>query len=286
MNKNNKGSSALKAILFVVIVLLIAFGAYQFGKNSEQKRYGNNSDVVSLPEEIPDSTNTHSSMSCDAESTPSIKVTSPNGGEVYTAGQQITVNWTTCNISRTNPDMNISLSGGTLLSATTPNDGSQVVTIPSSTPTGNYQIAVGNASARIIGDGSDRAFTINAARSNISTTISSQYIVGTHWPPTIQISATPYSCSASTGEVTTVVQKIINGKTYCVNSTVDGGAGHFGGDYIYTRANGSGTKTATFQLQWPSCGGYGGPNDPIYVQCKTEQNNVFNRLDAMVDSLM
>lgn len=121
----------------------------------------------------------------------------------------------------------------------------------------------------------------------ISTTISSKYIAGTkNWPPTIQISSLAYSCTKSSGENLTVVQKIINGKMYCIKSFVDGGAGHFGGEYTYTIASSSGTKLANFELQWGSCGVYGGPTDPVYKQCKAEQDNVFNNLDAMVDSLM
>lgn len=120
----------------------------------------------------------------------------------------------------------------------------------------------------------------------VSTTISSQYITGTSWPPTIQTSSTAYSCPPASGEINTVVQKVINNKTYCINSTVDGGAGHWGGDYIYTKANGSGTKTATFQLQWGSCGVWRGDGTTKYSDCQAEQANVFNNLDAMVDSLI
>ena len=123
---------------------------------------------------------------------------------------------------------------------------------------------------------------------SISTTISSPYITGSKWPPVISQSSTAYSCTPTTapGAYPAITQKVINGKTYCISSAVDGGAGHFGGDYIYTTASGSGTKTATFQIQWNNCGGYGGPGDAQYDQCKIDQSNVFNNLDLMVDSLM
>ena len=115
-----------------------------------------------------------------------------------------------------------------------------------------------------------------------------QNITGSKWPPVISQSSTAYSCTPTTapGAYPAITQKVINGKTYCISSAVDGGAGHFGGDYIYTTASGSGTKTATFQIQWNNCGGYGGPGDAQYDQCKIDQSNVFNNLDLMVDSLM
>ncbi len=123
--------------------------------------------------------------------------------------------------------------------------------------------------------------------SPVSTTISSKYITGTkNWPPSIQTSSVAYSCPTSASENFVAVQKVINGRTYCVSSMINGGAGHWGGEYTYTIASGAGTKTANFELRWGSCGVYGGPSDPVYKQCKSEQDTVFNNLDAMVDSLM
>ncbi len=116
----------------------------------------------------------------------------------------------------------------------------------------------------------------------LSTTLP-QYM-GTYqngWPPVIQTSAVAYSCVPSNGENSTAVQKIINSTTF-----VDGGAGSMGGDYTYTKANGTGTKTATFKLHWVSCGGYGGPGDPTYDQCKSNQNTFFAGLDTLIASLM
>jgi hypothetical protein len=40
---------------------------------------------------------------CNATSAPYITLLSPNGGESYVAGQQVTVNWKTCNIPASNP---------------------------------------------------------------------------------------------------------------------------------------------------------------------------------------
>ncbi len=248
---------------------------------------------------------------------PTITILSPNGGEVYQAGQQVTIKWkTTPCFSMKYPKVAIDLVAGNRDQAVTPeqhiianNTGSVVWTVPNTQLSAyNQDYSAGpytltnfnnqaqfkfmiegypNITGRIEGplDYSDNKFTINATQ-HVSTVISSPYITGTHWPPTIQKSSAAYSCSPSVSEITTVAQKVINGRTYCIRSSIDGGAGHFGGDYTYTTASGTGTETATFQLQWTSCGGYGGPGDQQYDQCKADQTRVFNSLDAMVDSLM
>lgn len=88
---------------------------------------------------------------CLPNSAPWVKVTSPNGGETYTAGQQITVTWTSCNVQNftgaNTSAVKIALkqqSTGTrynLISDTNPqygygnftqNDGFEVVVLPTS----------------------------------------------------------------------------------------------------------------------------------------------------------
>ncbi|MES2023762.1 MAG: hypothetical protein V4439_03700 [Patescibacteria group bacterium] len=123
--------------------------------------------------------------------------------------------------------------------------------------------------------------------SPVSTTLP-QYM-GTYengWPPVVKDSSVAYSCLPSNGENSTAVQKIINGKTYCVSSFLDGAAGHVGGDYTYTKANGAGIKIATFKLYWVNCDGYGGPGNTQYDNCKTNQKTFFDNLDNLIDSLM
>lgn len=121
--------------------------------------------------------------------TPSIKVISPNGGEVYTAGQQITVKWTSCNVPNTLPVF-INLEGNNnittnIVDATQGvlNDGSELVTLPTQgTWQGMqfgqiYKIRVGvgpfgNLSGST-SDNSDNLFTINAGTGCLPTSIPS-----------------------------------------------------------------------------------------------------------------
>lgn len=154
--------------------------------------------------------------SCLSTATPSITVLSPNGGEVYTAGQQVIVKWTSCNVPNTLPVF-ISLEGNNnittnIVDATQGvlNDGSELVTLPTQgTWQGMqfgqiYKIRVGvgpfgNLSGST-SDNSDNLFTINAA-------------------PTCTPSVTLNSPNG--GEVFTVGQQItMTWQTNCFNLSV------------------------------------------------------------------
>ena len=132
----------------------------------------------------------------------------------------------------------------------------------------------------------------STTNNNAAVTTTLPQYMGTYqngWPPVIRTSPNAYSCmqSAGTGDVPTITtQKIINGKNYCITSFVDGAMSHVGGDYTYTRVNGTGTKIATFKLYWPSCGVYGSQTDPIVIQCNSNQAIFFSNLDTLIASLM
>ena len=117
-------------------------------------------------------------MSVDAQgncvsATPSITITSPNGGEVFENGQQITVTWNSTGIdANTLLSINIYSNNpqvfGFLASNGTLNDGSETITLPQLPVGTNYTITVGvpsngfNNSALSVFDRSDATFTIQA----------------------------------------------------------------------------------------------------------------------------
>ena len=93
----------------------------------------------------------------------SITITDPNGGETFNVGQQFTANWTS---TGTLPTDNISfdlVNSGTSthysLTTSTPNDGTQVFTIPSTLPSGQYKL-YGKFVGTTTNDYSDNSFTI------------------------------------------------------------------------------------------------------------------------------
>lgn len=94
---------------------------------------------------------------------PSIRVIYPNGsGESFITGQQINVTWNTCGIA-IGAIMNIEIQTippSNIFSITTPNDGNETITIPSTITPGWYYINVANASIGL-NDFSDAPFWIN-----------------------------------------------------------------------------------------------------------------------------
>ncbi|MCF7831445.1 MAG: peptidoglycan-binding protein [Candidatus Pacebacteria bacterium] len=139
---------------------------------------------------------------CLPNSAPRIKVTSPNGGETYTAGQQVTVKWTNCNVLANHrvaiqlvyipvsviqetPNSNTVAPGnmttGWLNSNPIPvNNGVAVITLPATNiwnstfpyPSGlkEYQIQVIDIDTGLqygaVDDYSDSRFTINASQNS------------------------------------------------------------------------------------------------------------------------
>lgn len=113
------------------------------------------------------------SVACSPTTTPWVKVTSPNGGETFTAGNPVTVTWTSCNLSTSsfNTDIYIKNSiNGPLVAYLNvggflQNGGSKTFILPTNLATGNYLVFVGILGANnylAATDYSDNLFTINA----------------------------------------------------------------------------------------------------------------------------
>jgi hypothetical protein len=104
---------------------------------------------------------------CDSNSLPSIKVISPNGGEIYKPGQQVAVKWNSCNIIATNIGIYLkdkNLADPYKLIYPSPNDGNEVITLPTTEYSGmhygkNFKIMISNDASG--GDYSDNLFTIS-----------------------------------------------------------------------------------------------------------------------------
>jgi len=121
---------------------------------------------------------------CLSTTAPWVKVLSPNGGETYTAGQQVTVNWESCNVNQL---VGVTLVKTEIFSETVPpsvqvflgnwvasNIGSEIVTIPETIPAGvRYKIRINTLSplggTSDIKDWSDDMFTINTPSTSVST---------------------------------------------------------------------------------------------------------------------
>ncbi|MBP6884194.1 MAG: hypothetical protein KBC17_00035 [Candidatus Pacebacteria bacterium] len=121
------------------------------------------------------SPSTVSAGDCDIDSPPSITITSPNGGEVFTAGEITTVSWTSCNL--TGPSININfvppdswtLPFGFATGVVPADTFSTSLNIPPTslfTPDGLqygtfYKVRVSDSGDALVTDLSDSEFTIN-----------------------------------------------------------------------------------------------------------------------------
>ena len=127
----------------------------------------------------------------------------------------------------------------------------------------------------------------NTTANSNSEIVLGQYlsVQGGIWPPVIQNTSVVYRCTQSKGSgdvPTSVIQKVINGRTYCITSSVDGAMGSMRGEYTYTTPSDLGTKTTHFTLNWSTCGVYGTTGDPVYDKCKSYTSGISN-LDTIVD---
>ncbi len=176
----NKGIIGLGLILAIVLgVAVVGGGAYYLGKSKEENKEVNNQDQNLPVAENPQTAQV--STGCVSTSQPFVKVLSPNGGEVFTIGDTITVKWESCNVSSGTNDLFIALHQNgewknvIYLDNATLDDGSESFIISSDVLAGSYKIRVGSPAARILQDFSDNYFTINSEAKDVSVAAWKEY---------------------------------------------------------------------------------------------------------------
>ncbi|KKQ34757.1 MAG: hypothetical protein US50_C0038G0017 [Candidatus Nomurabacteria bacterium GW2011_GWB1_37_5] len=90
--KTNKGFANI--VLIIIIVLVLGGAGYLVVKNQQGVQKNGSEDVV-IDQKIPPVEDT---LSCTPTDSPSITVLSPNGGEVFQIGGQMSVQWSSCNV--------------------------------------------------------------------------------------------------------------------------------------------------------------------------------------------
>ncbi len=323
--KTNKGFIGIGMLIAIIVAALAVGGGvtYYVTRNSNNVVVDNSQQIPQnniSNTQTPTNTNHSPAVACAPTDRPWVKVASPNGGEVFNAGQQITVTWTSCNaiapmsiilikhdssVPYTQTEGQHDYAGFTLGGISnytgTPNDGTQQITLPLSSDTHltlgqHYSIIVAGQDDPSIGSGfnardmSDDLFTINSAPANNRSPVSMTQppFIGPTWPLVVQTATTAYSCTPTTpGTDTDTIQKIINGRTFCVTTLDGSGAGSIRMRYQYVTANGTGTKTLNFSVELTNgCTAYDVTN-PQYSTCLNTQTayHGFNP-DTFADSLM
>jgi len=190
MNKN-KGIIGIGLILVIVLgIVVVGGGAYYLGKKSAKIVEGpsfTNKVEENNSHEVPtgpygDETNYVAPPTlCNSESKPSIKVITPNGGEVFNLGQTINIKWNSnCIDSKAFVYLNIGIEGSQavpelLYNMKVSNTGSYNFTIPSDYNVGGnksnkyvVELSYSYGNGEQASDISDNSFTINYT--TVSTT--------------------------------------------------------------------------------------------------------------------
>ena len=108
-----------------------------------------------------------------------------------------------------------------------------------------------------------------------------KYVSVVEWPPVITTETGLYSCKTTPAEISgvseIVSQRLVDGRTYCVNIKNEGAAGSTYSSYVYTTAR----IKVSFTLRYPNCGNY---EDEQRKACASERE-AFD-IDAMVDRIV
>lgn len=93
------------AIVLLVVVGLLIIGGITYSKNYTKNKEDHEITKSVLDNQVDndkqDDKSSQKQIACNSMSTPYIKVTSPNGGEMYHAGQTINITWKSCNLPST-----------------------------------------------------------------------------------------------------------------------------------------------------------------------------------------
>jgi hypothetical protein len=167
MNKNNLVTNIILAIIAVALIIIVILLVPRKNINHlivDEKNQNIQAQNVQ-PVVVDKSSN-------DPQCSPSLTLISPNGGEVYRPGQQISVTWKSCNV-RGNVSIILESPGhnfnGPWISDEIPNTGMATFMLPtfysssqevSAQPGKFYKIRIASPSARVNQDYSDDFFTI------------------------------------------------------------------------------------------------------------------------------
>ncbi len=103
--------------------------------------------------------------------------------------------------------------------------------------------------------------------------LNTKYIHPVDWPPQIQITSEPFTCTEAGSPIERAGQtkkEIINGREYCVTQVVEGAAGSTYTQYAYAAdANGK-EVILTFTLQAVQCANY---DEPQKTECANERTS-------------
>lgn len=115
--------------------------------------------------------------------------------------------------------------------------------------------------------------------------LSAKYISVAEWPPVVEIETGTFSCNTTPQELSGVSeitsQRIVDGRSYCVNIKHEGAAGSVYSSYVYTTAKDDKLIKVSFTLRYPNCANY----DEEQGEACASEREAFD-IDATVDRII
>jgi hypothetical protein len=115
--------------------------------------------------------------------------------------------------------------------------------------------------------------------------LGTSYISPVAWPPLVERVVNEYACMTGEapvdGPVSTVEERVINGRTYCVSTSKEGAAGSAYVTYEYATELGTMNVRLSFRLRYPQCANY---NEPEQSACRAGQEAV--NVDQLADGIV
>ncbi len=115
-------------------------------------------------------------------------------------------------------------------------------------------------------------------------TLDASYISLAEWPPKISLTQEVFSCPETItidNPANTIAKKIVNNKTYCIETSSEGAAGSIYTTYTYSTKQEDNLVAAKFTLRYPQCYNY---DDSVKAVCEKEYNNF--ALNELVDKIV
>jgi hypothetical protein len=113
--------------------------------------------------------------------------------------------------------------------------------------------------------------------------LGTQFISLVDWPPKLNIINEPFVCApagSETARAGKTENRLVNGRTYCVTTEIEGAAGSIYAQYAYAAKINAKTAILTFSLRLPQCGNYPAPTSTV---CERERQNF--AIDPIVDRI-
>lgn len=118
--------------------------------------------------------------------------------------------------------------------------------------------------------------------------LTTEYISVQDWPPQVQILDEAFTCTEAgleTGRAGRTARRMVDGRTYCVTTIINGAAGSTYTQYAYAFPKDDRVIILTFTLRAVQCGNY---DEPKKTACEQEREafDIDGTVDRIAQTLM